>query len=447
MKKITNTLLLTGLVALFITSCKKDKPGSGDAVASCDASFTTSAAAFYVQFTPTVVGDAQLSSHLWNFGGDETSTEAAPLHAFPAAGNYSVKHIFRKLDAAGNILCTDTSIMSQSVINDSIFVQISTPTVEYNTFDYVTFSAKDKSGNDITSSCSFTLNNSATVNYKYIPTTTGSFSIRARRNNQPSSVATLSVVPKTASPFTQKILMEDMTGAWCGYCTRGTYLIETYKATHPAALSIAIHGGGGTDPYKFQYYTTYNSQFNISGYPTIILNRKSVWNESTSVLDLALQKWAPLGMAISSTVNGTDITGTVKVKFNVNTEKEMKIVIALVENNLIYPQVNYYSPQYGATPYLYGGVSPVSNFQHNTVLRRTSTDLFGDAIPVSAQTKNNIYEVPFTMSLNGSVFGGGTYSAIPANCAIIATVVDASSSNAGSYNSQSANAGTTVNFD
>jgi len=103
MKKITNTLLLTGLVALFITSCKKDKPGSGDAAASCDASFTTSAAAFYVQFTPTVAGEAQLSSHLWNFGGTDTSNEVAPLHAFPSAGNYSVKHIFRKLDANGNI--------------------------------------------------------------------------------------------------------------------------------------------------------------------------------------------------------------------------------------------------------------------------------------------------------------------------------------------------------
>ena len=447
MKKITNTLLLTGLVALFITSCKKDNPGSGIAAETCDASFTTSAAAFYVQFTPAVAGDAQLSSHLWNFGGTDTSNEVAPLHAFPSAGNYSVKHIFRKLDAAGNIVCTDTSIMSQSVINDSIFVQISTPTVEFNTFDFVTFSAKDKNGNDITSSCTFTLNNAATVNYKYVPTTTGTYSVRARKNNQPSSVATLSVVPKSPSPFTQKILMEDMTGAWCGYCPRGTDLVETYKATHPAALSIAIHGGGGTDPYKFQYYTTYNSQFGISGYPTIILNRKSVWNEQTSVLDAALQKWAPLGLAITSSVNGTDITGTVKVKFNVTTEKEMKIVIAMVENSLVYPQTNYYSPQYGATPYLYGGVSPVNDFQHNVVLRRTSTDLFGDAIPVSAQTKNNIYEVPFTMSLNGSVYGGGPYAAIPANCAIIATVIDASASDAGSFNSQYANAGATVNFD
>jgi hypothetical protein len=241
--------------------------------------------------------------------------------------------------------------------------------------------------------------------------------------------------------------MEDMTGTWCGYCTRGTNLIESYKATHPAALSIAIHGGGATDPFQFQYYTTYNSQFGISGYPTIILNRKSVWNEQNSVLDAALQKWAPLGLAINSTVNGTDITGSVKVKFNVTTEKAMKIVITMVENNLIYPQTNYYSPQYGATPYLYGGVSPVTDFHHNVVLRRTSTDLFGDAIPVSAQTKNNIYEVPFTMSLNGSVYGGGPYTAIPANCAIIATVVDASESNAGSYNSQYANAGATVNFD
>jgi hypothetical protein len=125
----------------------------------------------------------------------------------------------------------------------------------------------------------------------------------------------------------------------------------------------------------------------------------------------------------------------------------MKIVIGLVENGLVYPQVNYYSPQYGYTPYLYGGASPVANFEHNYVLRKTFTNLFGDAIPQAQLTKDNVYEIPFNMTLSGSVYGGGAYTAIGANCGIVAFVVDGSAQNAGLYNVQYAAVGDTKNFD
>jgi hypothetical protein len=207
---------------------------------------------------------------------------------------------------------------------------------------------------------------------------------------------------------------------------------------------------------KYQYYPNFNSKFAVNGYPTAIFNRKKQsdgtygWSEDQADLDLALTKWAPLGLAINSTVSGTNITGSVKVKFNVTTEKSMKLVIALVENGLVYPQTNYYSPQYGATPYLYGGVSPVPDFVHNGVLRKTSTDLFGDDIPVTAQTKNGTYELPFSIPVTGTVYGGASYTAVPTKCAIVAFVVDGSTgttTNAGVYNVQYAAVGSTKDFD
>ena len=128
----------------------------------------------------------------------------------------------------------------------------------------------------------------------------------------------------------------------------------------------------------------------------------------------------------------------------------MKIVVALVENGLVYPQTNYYSPQYGVQPYLYGGVSPVTNFVHNGVLRKTATDLFGDAIPVASIAKDNVYELPFSFSNTGTIYGGSSYTAVAANCGIVAFVVDGSAmgtTNGGVYNVQYADAGTTKNFD
>ena len=331
---------------------------------------------------------------------------------------------------------------------DSIYVSLSRATVEYNNFDYVAVTVRDKSGTDITSSCSILLNGSTAINSKYVPNGLGTYNITAKKGSSPSDVKTLTVVPKSASPFSQKILLEDCTGAWCGYCTRVAYSLETYKATHPNCIVVGVHGGSsGTDPFKFQYYTTYNNKFAVSGYPTAILNRKSEWSEETADLDAALQNWAPLGLSINSSVNGSNITGSVKVKFNVTTDKSMKLVIALVENGLVYPQVNYYSPQYGATPYLYGGVSPVSNFVHNGVLRRTSTDLFGDLIPVSAEVKDNVYELPFNIPVTGQVYGGSPYTADPSKCEIVAFVVDGSTLNKGVYNAQAAPVGVNQNFD
>lgn len=324
---------------------------------------------------------------------------------------------------------------------DSLHVSISTNTIENNTFDYAEVTVKNDNGLDITSTCTLLLNNGNTViNSKFVPSSTGTYQIKASRGSTPSNLATLNVLPNTtASPFTQKILVEDCTGAWCGYCPRVAFLLEDYKATHPNCITMAVHGGSsGVDPFKFQYFTSFNSHFSIAGYPTGIVNRNFEWSEEYSELDAALDKWAPLGISIESAINGNNITGTAKVKFNVSSVKPMKIVVAIVENGLVYPQTNYYAPTYGG--------DPITNFVHNGVLRKTATDLFGNVIPLSAEIKNNVWEFPFSFPFSGNTYSG-TYNINPANCAIVAFVMDGSAAELGTYNVQYASAGTSVGFE
>ncbi|MEI8052562.1 MAG: Omp28-related outer membrane protein [Bacteroidota bacterium] len=337
---------------------------------------------------------------------------------------------------------------------DSLHVQISTDTVTKNGFDFIRITVYDDAGNNITSACNLLLGGLTLIDSIYYPATLGNANIIARAKDCSTLPSTFKTIHSIASPFSQKILLEDCTGAWCGYCPRVAFQLENYKASHPNCISLAVHGGGSgnVDPMKFQYYPTFNSAFQVGGYPTAVFNRKKQpdgsygWSESNSDLDAALKLGAPLGLAISSTTDGLSVTGSVKVKFGVTTTKAMKIVVALVENGIVYPQTNYYSAQYGATPYIYGGVSPVTNFVHNGVLRRTSTNLLGDAIPVNQETKDNIWELPFTMSLSGNT-AEGTYSAIPANCSIVAFVMDATTTNKGVYNVQYATVGSVKNFD
>ena len=337
---------------------------------------------------------------------------------------------------------------------DSLYIFLSSSSIENNGFDYVNITVKDQSGNDITSTCTLLLNNSQAITSSFVPTSAGTFTIKAitQSCSIPSQVKSVVVSSAGPSPFTQKILCEDFTGTWCGYCPRLAYSLDQYTSSQPNCIYVGVHGSG-SDPYKFQYYSSFMNKFGATGFPTVLLNRKKQpdltygWSEDPADLDLALQAWAPLGLGITSSVNGNSVTGTAKVKFNVSTDRSLKIVVALVENGLVYPQTNYYSPQYGATPYLYGGISPINNFVHNGVLRRTATDLYGDAIPTTATLKDNVWEFPFTMNLSGNT-AGGTYNAVAANCGIVAFVVDGvTGSPKGILNVQYANVGDVKDFD
>ena len=107
---------------------------------------------------------------------------------------------------------------------DTLRVSLSSSRVEYNGFDYVAITVKDNSGNDVTTSCSILLNGTTAISAKFVPTSFGTFNISAKRGTQPSETKPLQVVTKTASPFTQKALIEDLTGAWCGFCTQPSIL-------------------------------------------------------------------------------------------------------------------------------------------------------------------------------------------------------------------------------
>ena len=253
--------------------------------------------------------------------------------------------------------------------------------------------------------------------------------------------------------FRKKIIVEQLGGAWSGFDTRVTYKLDDYRNNHPECIVTRIHGGAGVDPMKFQFYPTFLNNFFISGYPKSILNRRNkgnndyLWGEGNSELNEALADTAVLGLSINSSYADSVISGSVKVKFGMNINDSLKIVISLVENGIVYPQINYYSPQYGYIPYLYGGENPITNFVHNYVLRKTSTNLLGDLIPLANQTSGNIYELPFSFHIRGNVYGGGDFIANPSKSAIIAFVLDANNQMKGVYNVQYAEVGSTVNFE
>lgn len=68
-------------------------------------------------------------------------------------------------------------------------------------------------------------------------------------------------------------LMEEYTGLWCGWCTRGFAALEYMNETYPEDfIAVAYHNGGSSDPMSTISQNAYPN--NVSGFPDAYLNRQ-----------------------------------------------------------------------------------------------------------------------------------------------------------------------------
>jgi thiol-disulfide isomerase/thioredoxin len=215
--------------------------------------------------------------------------------------------------------------------------------------------------------------------------------------------------PLTTSKFTKKVLIEDFTGTWCGWCPRVSFGIEKVEEETNQAITVAIHRGS-TDPYHFGESNI--GSLDDGSYPTAKLNRNTLWNypEPDNVAQILhlTNEVARLGLSINSSLNNNSISVEVKTTFETNLS-ELKQVVYLVEDHLNYDQANY-------TDY-YNGVSTISNFEHNNVLRKVLTNIYGDSISSTDSKKDNEYTVDYDITIPTSV-------ANATNLKIVAFIVD-----------------------
>lgn len=73
-----------------------------------------------------------------------------------------------------------------------------------------------------------------------------------------------------AESYPRRMVMEEATATWCGWCPQGIVAIDGLKRDFPDNfLAIAIHGNGD----KMAYVDEYGLQ--VNGYPSVFLNRQS----------------------------------------------------------------------------------------------------------------------------------------------------------------------------
>ena len=217
--------------------------------------------------------------------------------------------------------------------------------------------------------------------------------------------------PAVSGYFKKRVLIEDYTGTWCGNCTRVSWAIEQASAASDKVVPVAIHNGN--DPYHFDGIAPLKNLIlpnSPLALPVSRLNRMNVWTfpETSNIQDAInlTGNNSGMGIAMNSTVANGNIALDVNLKFALS-YSNLKLVVYLLEDGLIYFQRNYTS--------YYDNVNPIPNYVHNHVLRASITNILGDPISVNPTPGTTLTE-NFTIPVPSNI-------ANPANISFVAFLV------------------------
>ena len=330
-----------------------------------------------------------------------------PYYTFSSTGTFEVKAVHENVTS--NLLNFDVIADTERVLRVSTSKALRQQTV--------TFTLLDVNGEDTSADADFYVNGSAITGNTFLSANVGDFEVYAdyqvAGEDYSSEIKNFEVfIPK------RKVVIEDYTGTWCGFCPKVVLAIEAVEAvTHDVAI-VAIHKTAGSlpDPMDFPEITVLQDAFGIpNGFPKAQINRTNNWAEPFEVAEVTDMAGTDtnVSIAINSQLEGDNLTVDVKVIYEAGSESGDKLVVYLVESGIIYPQTNYFDTIVGH-PY-YGLGNPIPDYEHNDALRNSLSYVLGDAI--SATPAFNEFTKSYSLTIPSE------YN--PENLSIVAMVVKA----------------------
>jgi len=206
------------------------------------------------------------------------------------------------------------------------------------------------------------------------------------------AVAVVAVMTAGANAQIKNVLLEQHTGAWCGWCVDGTVVMdEILELYGDQVIGVKIHGG---DDMKIPEQSVIGGALGLSGYPTgsvdrknfggsVFLNRGS-WKSSC---ESQMQQKAKAEVDCFYTLDKD--TRVVKIQVTANITESMDFPVRfnayVVEDDVTgtgrgYDQSNYISnrPGYQDNPY-YAQPSTIVGYHHMKVVRRMLGGAWGVA--------------------------------------------------------------------
>ena len=282
----------------------------------------------------------------------------------------------------------------------------------------ISFNMIDSEGNNITSSTSFIVDNQLingnTISYDEL----GNHEVYADYTIDSQIYSTDLIGFNIVEPI-NKVVVEDYTGTWCGYCPPVAHAIYELKEVYDNIISVGIHNN---DELTIDQESDLRSELGISGFPSARLNRTISWLDPYHISDLnsLLSEENDVAISINSNLENIELGIDLRIVSNVELVNH-KLVIYLVESNLIYDQSNYFN--YVEDSYFYNLGNPIENYSHQDVLRKSITNISGNVLDIIQPL--NDYKFNFNVQINPDF--------VVENLAIVAIVVD---SNNNAINSQ-----------
>ena len=167
----------------------------------------------------------------------------------------------------------------------------------------------------------------------------------ASNNEQSANITGISFIP------VKRVVTEEATGTWCGWCPRGTVGLEYMAATYPEShIGIAVHNN---DPMAF---AEYDGNMNVGGYPSSNVDR-AVNDTDPNRDNLEMIHNQRIGMIVAANIDQmlTYDQATRAVTIDVTSEfvapaSDYRFSFVVVEDSVTgtssgYAQANYYSAQ------------------------------------------------------------------------------------------------------
>lgn len=190
----------------------------------------------------------------------------------------------------------------------------------------------------------------------------------------------------------RKVVLEDHTGAWCGWCPRGMETLEELENEFgDMIIGVGVHNG---DAMATSYQSSLAAQFGINSYPNGTINRVNsggkVGQSDNAWRSLALAQVntdVPVGVSLEVDYDKLtgDFTATITAEVESEINSPLNFNLWLLEDYMKgtgsqWDQANYLSnrPGFESSKY-YSKPNPIEGFEHNDVFRHAMAGINGES--------------------------------------------------------------------
>ncbi len=245
----------------------------------------------------------------------------------------------------------------------------------------IPFKILNEAGNDVTETATFYVDGVEVEGSVFSSETIGEFEVYGVYTDNGVEITTNTesfrvIIPK------RKVVIEDYTGTWCGFCPKVAAAIEEAHAVTNDITVVAIHetANSNPDPMHFSQVEDLKDAFGVDGLPAARINRTTNWNDPLDLDEITNMAGADtdLAIAINSELTGSELVVEVEIVYENGSETGDRLVVYVVESGIIHSQTNYFNSD-PTSPYFEMG-NPIPNFVHNDALRNSLTQILGDDI-------------------------------------------------------------------